>query len=90
MEWTKESMIEVLTEKARESVKNGINEIDTIGQNPNKQKITHIINAEYHLAQYHAYMNLLEELDMNKFVELADETETARDQILEFVDQLYK
>lgn len=90
MEWTKENIIEVLTEKARESVKNGINEIETIGQNPNKQKITYMINAEYHLAQYHAYMNLLEELDMNRFVELADETETARDQILGFVDQLYK
>lgn len=90
MEWTKENMIKALSEKAAESRKKAVGEIDTIGQTPGKHPATHILNAEYGLAQYHAYLELLFELDaIDEYVKCSEDGKENAHRILQMVDQQF-
>lgn len=37
-------------------------------------KTTNILNAEYYMGEFHAYMELIEEISLDKYVEIGEET----------------
>lgn len=53
-------------------------------------KTTNILNAEYHMGKFHAYMELIEEISLDKYVEIGEKTKETRQTILEAIDKIYR
>jgi len=79
-------MLEKLVSKAEESIKKALQYANKTDGN----KTTNILNAEYHMGEFNAYMELIEEIDIDKYVELGEKTKETRDTILIAIDKLYK
>ena len=79
-------MLGKLINKAEESMEKAL-------QNARKtdgNKTTNILNAEYHMGEFNAYMELIEEISINKYVEIAEKTKEARETVLEAIDKIYR
>ena len=79
-------MLEKLTSKAEES-------IEKASHNANKtdgNKTTNILNAEYHMGEFNAYMELIEEIDIDKYLEIGEKTKEVRQTVLEAIDKIYR
>ena len=79
-------MLEKLINKAEESMEKAL-------QNARKtdgNKTTNILNAEYHMGEFHAYMELIEEISLDKYVEIGERTKEARQIVLEAIDKIYR
>lgn len=78
-------MLEKLISKAEESMKKALNYANKIDGN----KTTNILNAEYHMGEFHAYMELIEEISLDMYVEIGERTQEARQTVLEAIDKIY-
>lgn len=86
---------EKLIEKAREyhaaamtAIKMAVNGT-TDCEESCKQTITNFINAEYFFGKYHGIMEILEQQDMEKWLQLAEELQEDCHKFLEGMDALY-
>lgn len=52
-------------------------------------KVTEILNAQYCLAQFHAYMDMINVIDLDKFVEIGEKTRGTSQKVLEAVNKIY-
>ena len=80
-----DDMMEKLVEKAERSI------IEAL-ESANKQdgnKTTNILNAEYHMGEFHAYMKLIGEISLDMYVEIGERTQEARQTVLEAIDKIY-
>lgn len=50
---------------------------------------TNILNAEYRIGQFTACMDLIEDIDIDIYVTLAEKYKADREQVCLFVDKLY-
>lgn len=79
-------MLEKLISKAEESMEKALHHANKTDGN----KITNILNAEYHMGEFHAYMELIEEISLDKYVEIGEKTKEARQTVLEAIDKIYR
>lgn len=56
----------------------------------NANSKTDILNAEYCMGQFMAYMDMIEITDFDKFIEIGERTMETRTMILEAIDKLYR
>lgn len=56
----------------------------------NANSKTEILNAEYCMGKFMAYMEMIEKIDINKYVELGEKTKETRNTILMAIDKLYR
>ena len=77
--------MEKLISKAEESMEKALNYANKTDGN----KTTNILNAEYHMGEFHAYMELIEEISVDKYVEIGENTKEARQIVLEAIDKIY-
>ena len=82
-----ENMLEIFVENAKEQVNKAMDYAMQIESSKNK---TECLNAEYHMGQFSAYMDMIENLSMEKFVELGESTKDMRQFILEGINKLYR
>ena len=59
----KNSIIGILVTKAMESIGTAVKEIESVGK-IRKADTTHFINASHSMGKYHAYMDILKDLDV--------------------------
>lgn len=85
----KESQIGTLVLKCMESIGAAVKEIESIGEN-RKADTTHFINASHSMGKYHAYMDILEDLDMEQFVKCHDRCKDDCDKVLLGMEKLYQ
>lgn len=79
-------MLEKLISKAEESMEKALNYANKIDGN----KTTNILNAEYHMGEFHAYMELIEDISIDKYVGIGEKTKEARQTVLEAIDKIYR
>ena len=79
-------MLEKLTSKAEESMEKALHHANKTDGN----KTTNILNVEYHMGEFHAYMELIEEISLDKYVEIGEKTKEARQTVLEAIDKIYR
>lgn len=79
-------MLEKLINKAEESMEKALNYTNKTDGN----KTTNILNAEYHMGEFHSYMKLIEEISLDKYVEIGSKTKEARQTVLEAIDKIYR
>lgn len=85
----KNALVGILVEKTMKSVEAAVKEIEAIGEN-RKADTTHFINAEYNMGMYHAYMSILEDLDMKQFVKCFDRCKADCEKVLQGIEKLYQ
>ena len=59
-------------------------------ENGEGSRITEILNAEYCMGQFNVYMEMVEAIDMDKYVELGEKTKESRQKVLEVIDTIYR
>lgn len=74
--------------KAMEGIRAAVKEIESIGEN-RKSDTTHFINASYNMGKYHAYMEILEDLDTEQFVKCYERCKPDCDKVLQGMEKLY-
>ena len=79
-------MLEKLISKAEESMEKALHNVNKTDGN----KTTNILNAEYRMGEFHAYMELIEEISLDKYVEIGEKTKEARETVLEAIDKIYR
>ncbi len=79
-------MLEKLTSKAEESMGKALHHANKTDGN----KTTNILNAEYHMGEFNAYMELIEDSSIDKYVEIAEKTKETRQTVLEAIDKIYR
>ena len=79
-------MLEKLVSKAEESIRKALQCANKTDGN----KTTNILNSEYHMGEFNAYMKLIEEISLDKYVELGEKTKETRNTILIAIDKLYR
>lgn len=50
---------------------------------------TRILNAEYNMGRFSALIEIIEGINTERFVSVADQTKTDRDTILKFIEKVY-
>lgn len=85
----KNALVGILVEKTMKSVEAAVKEIEAVGEN-RKADTTHFINAEYNMGMYHAYMSILEDLDMEQFVKCFDCCKADCEKVLQGIEKLYQ
>lgn len=85
----KENQIGTLVLKCMESIGAAVKEIESIGEN-RKADTTHFINASYNMGKYHAYLDILEKLDMEQFVMCHERCKADCDKVLQGMEKLYQ
>ena len=83
----KEETIDLLMEKADESINKALVYIEFGTKHENK---TMLLNAHYNLARFHAFLDIIGEIDMNTMCSIGEQTEKDRDKILKAIDVLYQ
>ena len=73
-----------------EYIKEKITEALNIKIDPDCNPITQAINAEYALGRYHAFIDILQDLDLDAFCEVHEETSERRKELMQIVDGLYR
>ena len=79
-------MLEKLVSKAEESMEKALYNVNKIDGN----KTTNILNAKYHMGEFHAYMGLIEEILLDKYVEIGSKTKETRQTVLGAIDKIYR
>lgn len=79
-------MLEKLVRKAEKSIAEALHHANKTDGN----KTTNILNAEYHMGEFHAYMELIEEISLDKYVGIGEKTKEARQTVLEAIDKIYR
>lgn len=51
---------------------------------------TKILNVEHSIGKYHAYMEILSELDIDEFVKVSQDTKQQVEEMMKFVEKIYK
>lgn len=82
-----ENMLESLVNKAEQEINMAMTYAMKIESAKNK---TECLNAEYHMGKFSAFMDIIEDLSMEKFVEVGESTKDMRQFILEGIDKLYR
>ena len=82
-----ENMLKILVDKAKEEVNMAMTYAMNIESAKNK---TEILNAEYHMGKFSAFMDIIEDLSLEKFVEIGENTKDMRQFILSGIDKLYR
>ncbi len=85
----KENQIGTLVLKCMESIGAAVKEIESIGEN-RKADTTHFINASHNMGKYHAYLDILEKLDMEQFVMCHERCKADCDKVLQGMEKLYQ
>ena len=80
------NMLEKLVNKAEESMKNALHHANKTDGN----KTTNILNAEYCMGEFNAYMELIEEISLDKYVEIGEKTKETSQTVLEAIDKIYR
>ncbi len=87
----KHTMIEALAEKARAAIQSGLAQVNTIGDDIRME--THILNAQWEVGKYCAYMDILKgldkEFDLKTWVAVTTETWEDRDTISRNTYKIY-
>ena len=79
-------MLEKLISKAEESMGKALHHANKTDGN----KTANILNAEYCMGEFNAYMELIEEISLDKYVEIGEKTKEVRQTILEAIDKIYR
>ncbi|MBS5304882.1 MAG: hypothetical protein KHZ13_13200 [Firmicutes bacterium] len=82
-------MLEKLIDKAKNAMKEALVDAEKITDGRTMSEKTNILNANYHMAQFYAYLELIEDIDLDTFVKLGEETMKDGDRVLERIDRLY-
>ncbi|WP_147419423.1 hypothetical protein [Blautia obeum] len=85
-----EKLKEEIINKLEKALKDAVVWAKLITTENSTQNKTRIINAEYHLSQFLAYMEVLWELDIDKYVEIGSETNKDRTAVALAIDKLYE
>lgn len=85
----KNSIIGFLVTKAMESIGTAVKEIESVGK-IRKADTTHFINASHSMGKYHAYMDILKDLDMEQLVKCHDRCKDDCDKVLQGMEKLYQ
>lgn len=85
----KENQIGTLVLKCMENINAAVKEINSLGET-RKADTTHFINASYHFGKYHAYLDILKDLDMEQFVKCHDRCKDDCDKVLQGMEKLYQ
>ena len=51
---------------------------------------TKILNVEHSIGKYHAYMEILSELDVEEFTKISLETKQKIEEMMKFVEKIYR
>lgn len=84
----KEIKVETLVMKCIECVGAAVNEIESVGEN-RMAATTHFINASNNMGKYHAFMEILEKLDMDQFVMCHERCKAECNKVLQGMEKLY-
>lgn len=82
-------MLEKLIDKAKNAMKEALVYAEKITDGRTMSEKTNILNANYYMAQFHAYLELIEDIDLDIFVKLSEETMKDGDRVLERIGRLY-
>ena len=85
----KEDLIETLVDKIHESMSAAVAAIESIGED-RRSNITHFINAEYNIGKYHAYMNVMEDLNIETFVMCHEKYKEDWHKVMQGMEKLYQ
>ena len=85
-----EKIKEEIINKSKKALKDAVVWAKLITTENSTQNKTRIINAEYYLSQFLAYMEILWELDIDKYVEIGSETNKDRTAVILAIDKLYE
>lgn len=66
-----------------------INRISRQAANNSGKFETRILNAEYNMGRFSALIEIIEGINTERFVSVADQTKTDRDTILKFIEKVY-
>lgn len=81
-------MLENLINKAEEKINEALQHANNV-ENGIKNKTTEILNAEYYMGQFMAYMDMIEGIDLDKHVEMGEKTKETRQKVLEAINKIY-
>lgn len=85
-----EKLKERIINQAKKSLEDAVICAKQITTENNVHNKTCILNTEYHLSQFFAYMEILWELDIDKYVEIGSETNKDRTAAALAIDKLYE
>lgn len=80
-----ENYIDTLIKKAEESLNEALKESRKVG----KHTTTNLINTEFNMGKFHAYIDLLEDIDINIFVEVVEKNKVKCDEVLCNIQNAY-
>ena len=83
-----DSMLENLINKAEEKINEALQHANNV-ENGIKNKTTEILNSEYCMGQFMAYMDMIEGIDLDKHVEMGEKTKEIRQKVLEAINKIY-
>ena len=66
-----------------------INDLKESMNNKNINNITSILNIQFNLGKYHALMDILEEENFDKYIEIAENTKEVANEALIKTDTIY-
>lgn len=85
-----EKLKERIINQAKKALEDAVICAKQITTENNVHNKTCILNTEYHLSQFIAYMEILWELDIEKYVAIGIETRKDTNYVLLAIDKLYK
>ena len=80
---------EQLIEKCRFYASDALSEAQKWQYETGTMRITRLLNAEHSVGKFHAYLEVLEETDIDAFAEIYDETTEKIVKALEIVENIY-
>lgn len=81
-------VLEILVSKAEETINSALQHANNV-VNGIKNKTTEILNAEFCMGQFMAYMDMIESIDLDKYVEVAEKTKETRQRVMEAINKIY-
>lgn len=87
MENTK--ILKDLIHKVENAIEEAMEYANSYQGNGSMQDTTAILNAQYYIGYYHAYLTLIEELDFDRFIEVADRTRDDWETVTRIIDKIY-
>lgn len=83
-----DNMLETLITKAEETISVALQFAKKV-ENGVKNKTTEILNAQYYMGQFMAYMDMIERIGLDKYVEVGEKTKETRQIVLEAINKIY-
>lgn len=83
-----DNMLKDLIGKAELKINEALQHANNV-ENKIGNETTEILNAEYCMGQFMAYMDMIESIDINKYVELGEKTKETRQKVLEAINKIY-